>query len=183
MSDRKGPRPTLVELAVVAGICGVLSCCLWPVVRDARGPAGDPIPNEPPDEANRVYRPLGLSIVVPPDWAVAPAGLLVMAPQNPGRYARRSKAMIVVTPLGRGRPTGLENLRRTEFLGQEAYEGMRVVRAWSFDDGAWSEYTLDTRQGEDWYEIRYGIEEERTSLPEVIRRYLGTLRWEEGRPG
>src|SRR4051812_35962545 len=110
MSDRRVRRPVLAELAVVAGICGLLSCCLWPIVRDARGPTGDPIPKEPPDEANRVHHPSGLSMIVPPDWDVAPAGPLLMAPRNPGRYARRSRAMIVVSRLGRNRPSGLEDL-------------------------------------------------------------------------
>lgn len=183
MGARKGLRPTLVELAVVAGICGVLSCCLWPIVRDARGPSGDPIPKESPDEARRARGPGDVSMVVPPNWGTNPAGSLAMAPLNPGRYARRSRALIAVSRIGRDRPSGLDDLRRADFLGHEAYEGMRVVRPWTFDDGAWSEYTLYLRRGEDWYVVRYGIAEERTELPGVVRQYLDTLRWDEGPSG
>jgi hypothetical protein len=69
------------------------------------------------------------------------------------------------------------------FLGQEAFERMSVVRKDSFDDPAWSEYILYARHGERWYEVRYGIAEERTELPGMIRRYLNTLRWDDGHAG
>ena len=98
---------------------------------------------------------------------------------TPGRYARRSKASIVVTYLRRYRPPDLERLGKTSFLGQSAYEGMQVIRPWTFDDGARSEYTLYLTHDGDWYEIRYGIAEERTQLPGEVRQYLNTLRWEE----
>lgn len=115
-------------------------------------------------------------MVAPPDWNRHIAGSLVLAPASPGRYARRSKALIVVTCLGRSQPPELERLARTVFLGHEAYEGMRVVRKWTFDDGAWSECMLCVAHDGDWYEVRYGIAEERTALPEVVRQYINTLR-------
>jgi hypothetical protein len=171
-------RFSIVELIVVALICGLLSCCVWPVVRDSRGPSGEPIPVLPPDEANRVHHPAGFSIVAPRNWGSHSGGSLLMAPLSPGRYARRSKALLHVSWIGRDRPPGLEGLQAVGPAGQEAYEGMRVVRRWTFDDGAWSEYDLYLRHGEDWYVVRYGIAEERTILPEMVRRYIGTLRWE-----
>jgi hypothetical protein len=177
-SARKPPLTILVELVIVGLICGLLSCCLWPIVRDSRGPAGDPIPRQPPDEANRVRLPGGFSIIVPPNWASHTYQTFMMAPLSPGRYARRSKALVLISYLGRKRPPGLEGLRRTTFLAQEAYERMRVVRSWTFDDGAWSEYTLYFRHDEDWYEVKYGIAEERTSLPGMVRQYINTLHWD-----
>ena len=182
MSWRQVLRISWVELAIVALIIGVLNGCLWPIVRDARGPAGLPIPDRLPEESRRVRHPLGFSMVVPPDWNCHIGGSLLMAPATPGRYARRSKALIVVARIGPDRPAGLGPRARTRFQGGEAYEGMRVVRPWSFDDGAWSEYTLDFRRGGHWYEVRYGIAEERQSLPPIVRRYLDTLRWGEGQP-
>ena len=144
MSNLKTLRLTPVELAVVALICCPLTCCLWPIVRDSSGPAGDPIPRQSPNEANRLHHPAGFSIVVPPNWGShvtnrlesCPA-VLFMAPLSAGRYARRSKALIVVSCIGNSRPSDLEGLQKTVFLGQEAYEGMRVVGKWTFDDGAW----------------------------------------------
>jgi len=143
---------------------------------------GEAIPLHPPDEKNRVHHSLGFSLVAPPNWdshIILNSGPLVLAPKTPGRYARRSKASIVVTCLRRYRPPDLERLGKTSFLGQSAYEGMQVNRTWTFDDGAWSEYTLYLTHDGDWYEIRYGIAEERTQLPGEVRQYLNTLRWEE----
>jgi hypothetical protein len=183
MNERK-PAPCIpVQLAIVTSICVLLSCCLWPIVRDSRGPAGDPIPRRPPDEANRLRHPAGFSMVVPPNWGSHVDGSLLIAPLTPGRYARRSKALIAVSCLGRDEPPDLESMQRTLFLGREAYEEMRVVRRWTFDDGAWSEYRLYLRRGGDWYEVKYGITEERTTLPDAVRLYLDTLRWDGGRSG
>jgi hypothetical protein len=55
---------------------------------------------------------------------------------------------------------------------------MRVVRPWTFDDGAWSEYTLYLKHDGECYEVRYGIAEERTRLPDEVRRHLKTHRWQ-----
>jgi hypothetical protein len=68
-------------------------------------------------------------------------------------------------------------MKRVEFQGREAYEQMTIVRAWSLDDGAFSEYRMYFLRGDDWYEIKYGIAEERTVLPAIIRQYLETLQW------
>ena len=65
---------------------------------------------------------------------------------------------------------------RVTFLGREAYERMRVVHEWTFDDPASSEYLFYLRVGEDWYEIAYLIAEERTTPPDSVRSYLGTFR-------
>jgi hypothetical protein len=183
MDRRRSLLPSRVELVIVALLCAGVSSCLWSVLRDARGPTGDPIPKQPPDEANRVHSPLGFSMVVPPDWNARITGSLFMAPMSPGRYARRSKALIDVSYLGHETPSEVALSRKTRFLGEAAYEGMEVVRPWTFDDGAWSEYTLYARRGADWYEIRYGIAEERTTLPAMVRRYLNTLRLDEPHPG
>ena len=182
MVDRKARPSLLAQFLVVLLILIPICCLVWPVVRDARGPMGEAIPRQPPDEKNRVHHPLGFSLVVPPNWdshIILNSGPLVLAPKTPGRYARRSKASIVVTCLGRYRPPDLARLGQTSFLGQSAYEGMEVIRPWTFDDGASSEYTLYLTHDGDWYEIRYRIAEERTQLPGEVRQYLNTLRWEE----
>ena len=106
-----------------------------------------------------------------------------MAPLSPGRSGRRSKALIDVSWIGRNRPSERESLDRTIFQGQEAFEGMKIIRKDTFDDPPWSEYQLFLHHGEDWYSVRYGIAEERTTLPDMVRRYINTLRWEKARPG
>src|SRR4051812_49064934 len=135
------PRASIVVQFLVVVLILIPTCCVvLPVVRDARGPRGEAIPHQQPDERNRVHHPMGFSLVVPPNWGhhiSFNSGPLVLAPETPGRYARRSKALIVVTHLGHHRPEDLGLLRPTSFQGREAYEGMRVVRPWSFDDGAW----------------------------------------------
>jgi hypothetical protein len=180
MADRQARPSLLAQLSVVLLILIPLCGVVWPVVRDTRGPRGEAIPLQPPDERNRVHHPLGFSLVAPPNWDRHISGSLVLIPKTPGRYARRSRASIVVTRLGNDQPADLKRLEQTSFLGRSAHEGMQIVRPWTFDDGALSEYTLYVTHGGDWYEIRYSIAEERTQLPGEVRRYLNTLRWEEG---
>jgi hypothetical protein len=182
MVNRKARPSLLAQILVVLLILIPICCLVWPVVRDSRGPMGEAIPRQPPEEKNRVHHPLGFSLVVPPKWdshIILNGGPLVLAPMSLGKYARRSKASIVVTYLKRYRPPDIESLGKTSFLGQSAYEVMQVNRPWTFDDGAWSEYTLYLTHDGYWYEIRYGIAEERTQLPGEVRQYLNTLRWEE----
>lgn len=181
MKKERARGSFLAQLLVVALILVPIIGLVVPVVRDARGPRGDPVPTQPPDETNRIHHPLGFSIVVPPCWDHRigfDGGPLMLAPQTPGPDARRSRALIVVTPLGRHRPQDLGSLQPTSFDGHPALEGMRVVRPWSFDDGAWSEYSLYLKRAGVWYEVRYGIAAEQTHLPSAVRRYLETLRWD-----
>jgi hypothetical protein len=188
MVKLKMRRVSPIELAIIASIWGGLALLLWPIVRDSMGPTGEPIPSEPPDEANRIHHPAGFSMVVPPRWSthVSPAldvfpASLMMAPMSPGRRARRSKALIVVTSLGAGpgSASGLEGYQKVNFSGLEAHEMMAVTRQWTLDDGAWSEYDLYLRHGGNWYHVTYGLAAERTTLPPMIRRYIGTLRWDD----
>jgi hypothetical protein len=183
ISKRKSRLPTRAEWVIVALILGVQSSCLWAAVRNARrGPAGNPMPEALPDEAARVRHPLGFSMVVPPGWGPYTAGS-----EGVGRLSmytrinKRKNARIAVTCFGRETPQ-LEGLRKTRFLGHEAYEKMEVLRPWTFDDGAWSKYTLWFRRGGDWYEIEYDTSEERTTVPPVIQRYLNTLRFDDRPP-
>src|SRR5262249_47810932 len=150
MSNGRVVRGKLVELATVAIIIGAMTCCLLPIVWDARGHTGQPIPDEPPDESRRVHCPVGFSIVAPSHWAAKTSGGLVLVPMSPGRYARRSKALIVISDVGQRQPQDIEGMRGVRFLGQEAFERMSVVREDSFDDPAWSEYILYARRGERW---------------------------------
>jgi hypothetical protein len=91
--------------------------------------------------------------------------------------------MIVFECIGPDRPAGGEGWQEANFLGQKGYETMEVVRKWTLDDAAWSQYTLQFPHGKNWYELKYGIAEERTALPPMVRQYINTFRWEDSRPG
>lgn len=184
-ANRKALAGRMVGFLVFAVIIGPMTCCLLPIAWDARGrgPVGRPIPEGAPDESRRIHHPAGFSIIAPPDWDARTDGPLFLAPRQPGRPARRHKALISVMDIGHSQPSQLvEDLRVVEYLGQTAYEKMSVVRKDTFDDPAWSEYILFVRHGGSWYMVTYGIAEERTELPDVVRRYLDTLRWDDGQP-
>jgi hypothetical protein len=174
--------PNRLELVIVALFCAFLFSSLWLALGDLTGPAGSPIPTQPPDETRRIHNELGFSMVAPPNWRAGSIASLVMAPMTPGRFARRSKALVVFERIGPHRPAGGEGWRETSFLGQKAYEMMKVVRHWTFDDGAWSQYSLQFPRAGDWYELKYAIADERTALPDMVRQYINTFRWDDNVP-
>jgi hypothetical protein len=168
-------RRWIAESIVVAIIVG---CLVYLCRGISRGPRGDPIPKQPPNEANRVHRG-PLSIVVPPNW-IMPSQSFILAPHNPS--GSRSKALITLGGLGEDRPPDLPpSYRKIEFRGQVAYERMVVVRKRT-DEHPWSEYTLIFPHEGDWYQLIYGIAEERTALPVIIRQYLNTFCWDKEEP-
>ncbi len=170
--------PTPGEFVAVGLVYTLLAVCLWPVLRNGRTPTGDPIPHQYPDEANRFFHPDGFSIIVPPRWNAVDRGSLEMAPISPGPIARRSKALLSVTCVGRDTPADWESFGRVSFQQQEAYERMKIVRKSTFDDPPWSEYDMFIHHEDNWYHVRYGIAEARTMLPPEVRQYVSTLRWE-----
>jgi hypothetical protein len=180
--ERRFKPPSRVEWLIIALIISFSAFFLWPITRGLSGPRGDAIPVQPPDEANRAHDPDGFSMVVPLNWSHNLIGGLHMAPMQPGP-GRRSKALLHVQKIGPDPPSHCEGLQRTLFQGRQAFEQMAIVRRSTFDDPAWSEYVLDFRRGEDWYEITYGIAEERAVLPAMIQRYINTFSLEENRPG
>jgi|GEM_PF-3430726 len=174
---------SLIEGFLVLLILGTLFALFWPIVRDGRGPIGDPIPKEPPVERNRVHNSAGFSIVVPPRWNCRQFGSsLLMAPMTPGKAVRRSKALLSVHFLGATSPSIPQGFIKTTVLGCEAYEGMSIVRKWTFDDGARSDYLLFLHHSKNWYHIQYTIAEERTTLPDIIKSYISTIEWSNRTP-
>lgn len=171
----------------MAVILGALAWLIWPALNnDCSGTTGDAIPTEPPDEARRLQHPAGFSVVVPPDWE--PAGmplrksdpmvrLFPAVPKGKNCPVRRAKAGLVISNLGTSRPADLGSFRRITFQGQRAYERMEVRRESTFDDPAQSEYRLYVQTDGGWFAVDYFIAEGRTTLPPMIRDYIGTLRW------
>jgi hypothetical protein len=176
---RKSGLPTRAEWLVVALILGAQYSCIRVVVQSA-GPVGKAIPEMPPDEGDRVRHPLGFSMVVPPGWIHHTVGWQGVGEIRMFTHTNKRKhSDISITFVGHDAPVQLKGLRRTRFLGQEAYDRMVVLRPWTFDDGAWSQYTLYFRRGGDWYGVTYHMSEERTTVPPMIQRYLNTLRIDE----
>jgi hypothetical protein len=180
MSDRSWFRIKWQEVAIVLAFIAMWSCCLLPAVWNAERGLGRAIPEEPPEEYRRVYHPAGFSIVAPRNWEACVRSDLGLYPMS--TRAGRSKAWIKVQHVGWSPPPDLKAMRVVKFLGQEAYETMSVVREDSFDDPAWSEYRMYFQHEGRWYEIEYGVAEERTELPPIVRSYLNTLRWFEANP-
>jgi hypothetical protein len=162
--------------AVGAAIGIVIGACLaWPII--SQGRAGPRVPSKPPDERNRYVHPCGIAIVVPDGWEVglAPSDMphLTIWPHSP--LPSRGRAGINIRLLD-DKPDSIDFVK-TSFQGTPAFEKMRIVRKWSHDDKALSDYTLFVERDNKWWEVSYYIDEERTELPAMIRQYLNTIRW------
>jgi hypothetical protein len=55
---------------------------------------------------------------------------------------------------------------------------MVVERRGTFDDPPWSKYELLVNRNGRFYAIQYGLNQERTKLPAIMREYLETLAFE-----
>ena len=149
---------------------------LWPAL--TFGPQGQNIPTEQPDESRRLHHPDGFSIVMPPNWETPPWALrsgesLTMWPRKP--YPSKGGTSINVFRLQR--PPDFESLSTTIFQGQPAYEHKAVLHNWQLDDQYdLSEYALTFERFGSWYRIIYQFGAIRGEVPEMIRRYLETLR-------
>ena len=167
------------EWFVVGIVMAIVGGLLWFAVQGIErpdGPAGRPIPTEPPDEANRVHHRSGISIVLPPNWVLSKLDFFDARPR--GVPGKRSKAMLVIMANGDRGLLNVEGLAPVSFQGQPAYEKMIVERHDTFDDPAMSRYTLQFQRDGRSYFVHYGIAEERTELPPMVRRYLETLAFE-----
>ena len=73
-----------------------------------------------------------------------------------------------------------ESWKRTNFQGRVAYEkAMRIEREYSFDDPAFSSYSLLVDVSGTWWLVEFGLAEERDSLPPEIAAYIDTIKFDE----
>jgi hypothetical protein len=172
------------EYLIVAMILSIMVFVLLPAVRQVRnpdGPPGEMVPSVAPDETNRVWNASGLSIVLPENWEMKDFGdansdsLYTYARGAPGR---RTKALINVQPLGDISSLDLSTFTVMTFQGFPAYERMIVEREDTFDDPAWSSYTMYFQHEREWWVVDYGVARECRALPEVVRRYINAIRWD-----
>ena len=174
---------TKTELAIVVAIIGAMLLVLYPAIQSSRnpkGPHGETYPSSPPDEANRIVHPTGLSIVAPENWdQVSDMGrdipfLRVAARGAPGR---RLKSIIMVSQCGTDPDEAvLAACTKITFQGTEAYEACTVTREDSFDDPARSNYVLYFERNGTWWQINFLVADRMTQLPDSIRQYIETIR-------
>ncbi|MCA9111490.1 MAG: hypothetical protein KDA52_16170 [Planctomycetaceae bacterium] len=178
--------PRHVEWLAVVLILAGLAAVLLPAVRQAQEANPDPkkIPEDSPDEFRRVYSPAGFSIIQPPNWDFR-HGYGVTEGQPEIRLMMRSnslvrlKTSISVWPIDDFDPSRSQ-LNRGTFQGEPAYvQPMGIYREDSFDDPAWSVYEATFERNGRWYQVSYGINEERTEVPPVVMKYLESFRIED----
>jgi len=144
------------------------------------------IPSATPIESRRVRNAAGLSIVLPENWELKQDGIpgaermLFIYPR--GTPGRRLTALLQIQPLRDVSIADLSRFNAIIFQGSQAYERMVVERQDTFDDPAWSRYTMYFQRGEQWWVVEYGIALECDALPDMIRRYIDTIRWEAESP-
>ncbi|QDU42731.1 hypothetical protein Mal52_11980 [Symmachiella dynata] len=177
--------PSRFEILVIVVICGGLFALLYPAVqmqRNPKGPHGSMIPQEPPDERNRVFHSSGVSIVAPLNWdkirdySFGFPFLSVAARGVPGARLRSFIEIQLTDAPGEDIQNRYRPLR---FQGWPAYERMQIDREDSFDDPASSSYELYVNRNDEWWLVRFIIADEMTELPPEIRRYLDTIRFPE----
>lgn len=176
---------TLGEYAVALLVLAFLAYGTSVVLQDIGGATrGLAIPATPPNEMRRCIHPLGLSIVLPENWDVVrnfsrnDVACLFSHPEPlTGSPARRSTAFMMIGDAGEVDHKLLAGFQQIEFQGQPAYEHMVVERKGNFDRAAWSRYHLYTQRENRWYCAEYCIAQERTELPEMVRKYIETIRW------
>ena len=176
-------RLLLESIAVIAIIGAMLSFVL-PAIRAAReaslfpdGPYGELIPSEPPHASKRIQHATGISIVMPPNWQLFDRGSSVQIAARHRRGGMRLQSFITITSAD-PMDTELAGWERTSFQGHTAYEQpMHVERKATFDDPAFSKYSLCVNASGTWWLVEFGVAQERVSLPREIAAYIDTIQF------
>lgn len=182
---RKRVLERLVFVAVIGGLIAV-TAFLYPAVRAARdaslfpnGPYGELIPSDLPQESMRIRHPSGFSIVPPPNWEIFDRGIVVEIAARHRGGGTRLRSFIAISQSDTAGVT-LANWKKITFHGYVAYEHkMHVDREDSFDDPAFSSYSLLVDVSGKWWLIQFGLAKERDSLPPEIAAYINTIRFDD----
>ena len=140
-----------------------------------RGPAGDWIPEDPPDEKDRVHNGAGYSIVIPKNWFARlgePDTYGILASPLP-KHGGRLKAGIHVQRFDVEQTVyGFTPFR---FQGSPAH--LRSFhRESTFDDPDYTSFEIVFERDGRWYVIVYGVQDALDTLPPPVLRYLETFR-------
>ena len=154
----------LVVVAVVGGVIAILRPAIQ-AARDASlfpdGPYGELIPSDPPQESRRIEHASGFSIVMPPNWELFDRDPFFQIVARHRGGGMRFRSMITVAQVA-PTDTELATWKRTDFHGHMAYEKpMRVQREYTFDDPAWSNYSLFVDVSGKWWQVSFGLAKER----------------------
>lgn len=140
------------------------------------GPHGRDVPTTPPDEASRIYHPLGFSIVAPPHWNAKVSPELRDILIRPTKATLSRSASLHLSLHGETRPSGDGTTLKT-FQGLPAF--LKIERReGTFDDPPWTFWAfLFNRHGK-WFELTYGAPIDDESLPVIVQMYLETARFD-----
>ena len=188
------PKRILEGLIVIAIVGGTIAI-LRPAIRAARdasrfpdGPYGELIPTDAPQESRRIHHATGFSIVIPPNWELyemprdwelydqTPVVQIVARHRGGGMRFRSLIAVEQVAPT----VTEIASRKKIDFHGHVGYEKeMCVQREYTFDDPAWSSYSLFVDVSGKWWLITFGLAKERDTLPPEIAAYIEAIRFNE----
>jgi hypothetical protein len=185
MSVSKRRLSPVVEVLVVVAIVAGLFCILSPAIQNARnpkGPHGEVLPSQLPNEANRSFHPSGLSIVAPVNWdqirdqVPGVQFLCIAARGSPGR---RLKSWITIERAP-GRPDQVLNeYRKVTFRYEIAYEKLTIERKNTLDDAGTSSWNMYLCYQKQWWLIGYYIADEIDEIPFQIRPFIDTIKLPE----
>lgn len=167
----------LREVTVSLLILGAFYFFLAPAIPWGVDPSslGSDPPVNPPEEVHRVVSPAGFSIVAPRNWEAA-------FPDSPEIQLRprlafpRRSGYLSVMPVDQWDPKS-EGYLPVAFQEGKAWHRIKS-RPTSFDDPAVTYYELTFERDDQWYYIKYGVQEEWDEPSKIVRQYLDTFRVE-----
>lgn len=185
---RSSFRRDLLVYAVQFGILFAFAK-LTPFWALVAGPNGEPIPTSAPDEGNRVYHPLGFSVVAPNDWNVRvylnddggwPGDSLGLTPKSgiPRRYWGSS----IGIHRHDTKPKEIADFKETTFQGEAALERKSTRGSGGFEDPSQFHYDLIFERDGSWYWVTFHVFAEINELPEGIRQYLESFKTHRHQP-
>jgi|GEM_PF-7063807 len=169
------------EVLIALLIAGPLLLFLfWPLLdMDVRPwETGRDIPAAPPDEDRRFESELGVSIVVPPNWAARDMPMLRQVVLNPRQsFPRRHHAGISIRQLDAPPPESAQESPDgipTDLAGINARLAVSQ-RAGTFDDPPLTSWAFTMTARDRTWEVGYFLADETDELPPMALRYLETI--------
>lgn len=171
------------EYLVIVSITGMITLFFFKNTWNPKGPSGKMIPVTSPREENRIFHPLGLSFIAPPNWDSnlimryhQDVPRLSVAPRNRLKI-RYQRANFNCMQINQPEQEELSKSQQVQFQGFPAFERMYVWRKDSFDAPPCSIYCLLVNRKGQWWRITYEIGKETTTLPSIMREYFDTIRF------
>lgn len=171
------------EYLVIVSLTGMITLFFFKNTWNPKGPSGKMIPVTSPREENRIFHPLGLSFIAPPNWDSnlimryhQDVPRLSVAPRNRLKI-RYQRANFNCMQINQPEQEELSKSQQVQFQGFPAFERMYVWRKDSFDAPPCSIYCLLVNRKGQWWRITYEIGKETTTLPSIMREYFDTIRF------